>query len=199
MSRTGITVKTTYWTLARLFGMEPDSAISTASLPSATVKAKLLNCINQAYTEAYKANEWEDAWQDGSKTVTNGVIAWSDLADAARFAIWSADPRPVGSQAYAVKYVTSNEGVHIQNSIATVYAFWLPPPAVFTDAESTSDTIIPAIADAVVDLARAEYLRSTGQHQTAELYERKGTDKLEKAWCVEFQRVAARTWLRTQT
>lgn len=199
MSRTKVTVKAVYWDLARALGYEPDSAISTESVPDAVLKAALLRAINNAHDEAYNANEWEDAWMDGTLTVTNGVIAWSVIADAARFSLWSADPRPYGSSAYPLRYVSSNDGLHVRDNASSVFAFWLPPAVPFTDAESETDKIIPAIASAVVDMARAEYLRTSGQHETAARYEQTGLNRLEKAWAVEFQRVAARTWLRNQT
>jgi len=101
----------------------------------------------------------------------------------------------VNSVAYALQAVTSADGIQVQSELGTVFALWLPSVAVFTDAASTSLLVVASIAPAVVHLARAEYLRSTGQNQTSEYYEQKGKEKLEEIYAEEFQRVQ-RCWWR---
>lgn len=195
MSRTKASVKSVYWNLARGLGFEPDTAINSSGVSTA-VQAVLLRCINSAHEDAYEANEWEDAWTDGTLTPSSGTITYATVGDASRFTLWSEDPRTYNSSAYPIRCVTSNDGIHVQSDATTVFAFWLPKVAAFTNISSTDLVIIESIAAAVEDLARAEYLRSTGQPETAEIYEAKGRGKLEDRWAVEFQRVQRCHWLR---
>jgi hypothetical protein len=195
MSRTKVSVKTVVWDLARALGYEPDTSIDSNGI-SDILTSQLLRCINSAHEDAYNANEWEDAWQDGTLTPTSGVIPFSDISDAARFTLWSEDPRPVTSSAYPIRSTTSVDGIQVQASVSTVFGFWLPQVAAFTDATSTTPVILESIASAVVDLARAEYLQTSGQHETAGKYEAKGRAKLEDRWAVEFQRVSRAPWLK---
>ena len=196
MSRSTFTVKTVFWDLCRAIGEEPDPAINSTGI-AASLQAQLLRCINTAHEECYTANEWEDAWQDGTLTVTSNVIAYTDIDDAARFTLWSSDPRLPNSSAYPIPFTTSADGIVVQYpGTSSVFAFWLPVVDPFTDAESTTDTILAAIAPAVVDMARAEYLTTNGQHQTAMQLDQRARTRLEDRWAVEFQRVARKIWLR---
>jgi len=47
-----------------------------------------------------------------------------------------------------------------------------------------------------VDMARAEHLTTTGQHQTAMALDQRARTRLEDRWAIEFQRVARKIWLR---
>lgn len=196
MSRTLLSVKAVFWDLARACGQEPDTAINASGV-SAMLTAQLLRCLNTAYQEAYNSNEWEDAWADGTLTPTSGVLAYAAVGEARKFALWSEDPRAVNNVAYPVRAVTSADGIQVQSELGTVFGFWLPAVAVFTDAASESLLVVASIAPAVVHLARAEYLRSTGQNETSEYYEQKGKEKLEEIYAEEFQRVMRCWWRRS--
>ena len=196
MSRATVTVKSVFWDLCRAIGQEPDPAINSAGIP-AILKAQLLRAMNTAHEECYTANEWEDAWEDGTLTVTSNVIPYADIDDATRFTLWSSDPRVPNSSAYPIPFTTSADGIVVQYpGTSSVFAFWLPAIAAFTDAESTTDTILACIAPAVVDMARAEHLTTSGQHQTAMALDQRARTRLEDRWAVEFQRVARKIWLR---
>lgn len=195
MSRTKVSVKAAYWDLARTVNLEPDPAIYATGIP-AGLQAQLLRCLNAGHEEAYQSNEWEDAWEDGTLTVTSNIIANSAIGDASRYTLWSADPRPTGSSAYAIPHTTSSDGIYIQDSSASVFGFWLPAPTLFTDLTSTTPVILESIAPAVVDLAAAEYYRTTDQEEKAARREASGLSRLEKRWAVEFQRVARKFWIR---
>ncbi len=196
MSRATVTVKAVFWDLCRAIGEEADTSINSAGV-SAKLKAKLLRCMNTAHEECYNANEWEDAWMDGTLSVTSNVIAYSAVNDAARFTLWSSDPRVPNSSAYPIPFTTSADGIVVQYpGTSQVYAFWLPAVLPFTDAESETDTILQSIFPAVVDMARAEYLSTSGQHDTALKLDQRARSRLEDRWAVEFQRVARKIWLR---
>lgn len=196
MSRTKVSVKSVYWSLARACGLEPDTAIDANGV-SAIAKSKLLRALNTGYDDAYTANEWEDAWESGTLTPTAGVIAFSAIGNASRFTLWSGDPRTVNSSAYPIPFTTDADGITIQTSnVAAVFGFWLPKVAAFTDAESETLSIIDVLASATVDLARAEYLEASDQPQSAQHYRNKGTEKLEQQWQIEFQRVARNFYLK---
>lgn len=198
MSRPKVSVKSVIWDLARSCGEEPDTSINTSGLTAAQ-KAQFLRCVNTAYQFAYTLAEWEDAWADATVTPTSGVIAYSDIGNAARFTLWSADPRPQTSQAYPIRSITSADGIQVQSSAGSVFALYLPKVDAFTDADSTDLVILDSLAAATVLLARAEYLRTSGQYETAAFYEQRGRDALEQRWSIEFQRVARAWWLRPQT
>jgi hypothetical protein len=198
MSRVLLSLKDVFWSLCRATGREPDVTLNPGGV-SALEAAGLLRHFNEGYRTAYEANEWEEAWTPGTLAVgAGGLITYDQVGDAQRFMLFSADPRPEGACAYALKSNTSADGIYVQSTLTTVFGLWLPKCPVFTDVTSEALVVLPSIAPAAVDLAVAEYQFATGQPQTAALWHQRGMDKLEDQWAKEFQRVKRCWWLRNR-
>jgi hypothetical protein len=190
-------VKSVYYDLARALGFEPDVAIDSAGV-AVTDRSAMLWAINSAYEQAYTANEWEDAWADGTLTPSSGVIAFTDIGDGRRFTLWSEDPRPRTTAAYGITHRTSADGIEVVDDVATVFGLWLPKVARFTDAESEVDTILEVLAEPTVELAWGKMLSRQREFQAAAEHTERGLALLEDRAAIEAPRVAGYPWLQYQ-
>lgn len=128
--------------LARMSGLSPDAGQTDLGLEADRLADVLLDW-NQGYQDAYEwqNTNWEDAWTSDDLTPdADGLITYTQLQDAAQFALWSADPR-TDSRAVPLAYRTSDAGIHLVDWTAPVHAFWKPVCPVYSfqawNAETT--------------------------------------------------------------
>lgn len=127
MSRSAVTFQAAFDDLAAALDLAPADVSGAAVL-----QAALLSRFNAAYRAAYTRRAWEDAWQDASLTPTSRLLTYTQLADARRFEFWTADPRDPDSNAAAIGYVTSGDGVTLVTDDSPVFTFYLPAAPKFT-------------------------------------------------------------------
>lgn len=140
MSRAPANFQETFDALALAVNTTPAEVASNAEL-----RAGLLAVMNRAYKRGYGLRSWEDAWDGQSVTPVNGVIDFSELADARRFEIWSADPRVKHSRAYEKRFTTALDGVHLEGGGNTpVWVMSLPKEPKFTTTAYVSGTTYTA-------------------------------------------------------
>jgi len=119
-----------------------DFAMSDVSA-SAALQEKLVNRFNRAWKRCWEADIWEDALEGATITPTAGLIPFSTLENARRFALFSEDPLPYDSAAYAIEGKTATTGIQVQSDLGTVYALWIAKPTTYTWADVAAATAIP--------------------------------------------------------
>lgn len=107
---------------------------------SATLGAELLAVFNRAYQRGYNLRAWEDAWVPATVTPVNRLVDFSQIGDARRFEIWTADPRTPETQAREVRYSTTSGGALLMTDESTVFILSLPLPPKFTRAAYNAGT-----------------------------------------------------------
>ncbi len=128
MSRALANFQSTFDELADSLGLLPADVAANAALQS-----NLLNVFNRAYLKGWTKRVWEDAWSGQEVAPTGGtLIDFATLADARRFEVWTADPRPVGSVAIPVRYMTGSDGIQLMTRQTTVYVLSMPLMVKFT-------------------------------------------------------------------
>ncbi len=172
-------------------------SVAGASVVDAALKATLVRHLNAAYrkTWLFDGTEWEDSWEEGAVSVTDGFIDYADIDDAHVFVFWSADPRANTAAKY-IQTGTSKAGIWVGTDWNSgVYGFWRPVCPQW-DGSSTSQSIITALKDPTIAFAEAEYYRASGQHQTAAIRRKDAQDLCDELAGIEFSRVQGRWWLR---
>lgn len=159
-------------------------------------KPGLLRHFNAGYRAAwqFKGVAWEDSWDEGELTVTDGLIEFSAVNDAHVWNLWTLDPR-VDSRAVWVDATTAKAGIYVGTQHATVYGFWRPPCPQF-DGEDLEAPLIAILTDAVIAFAQAEYWRGASQYQTAGERRKDAMNLCDDLAAVEFPRLQRRWWLQ---
>lgn len=159
-------------------------------------KPGLLRHFNAGYRAAWQfaGVPWEDSWEEGTLTVTDGMISYGDVDDAHVFNFWSLDPR-VQRNACWVDATTAKAGIFVGTCHTQVFGFWRPPCPQF-DGEDLEAPLIAILNDATIAFAQAEYWRGASQYQTAGERRKDAKGLCDDLAAIEFQRLQTKWWLR---
>ncbi|WP_395741040.1 hypothetical protein [Prosthecobacter sp.] len=158
-------------------------------------KATLLRHFNAGYRAAWKYEgvPWEDSWEEGTLTVTDGMIDYGDIDDAHVFNLWTTDPRR--GPACWVDATTAKSGVFVGTNYPQVFGFWRPPCPQFTGTDPDAP-LIAILTDATLAFAQAEHWRGAGQYETGGARRKDAKDLCDELAAVEFTRLQSKWWLR---
>ncbi len=175
-----------------------DFVVSLGGVYETTVdpeRATLLRHFNAGYRAAwaYEGVPWEDSWDEGALTVTDGVIAYSEVDDAHVFNLWTADPR--SAAACWVDASTAKSGIFVGAGYTQVFGFWRPPCPQF-DGTDANAPVVAILADAAIAFAQAEHWRGAGQFETGGARRKDAKALCEELASVEFTRLQSKWWLR---
>lgn len=164
---------------------------------SADLQEKLVHRFNRAWKRCWEAEMWEDALEGATLTPTAGLIAFTALGNARRFALFSEDPLPYDSAAYAIEGKTTTAGVQVQSDLGTVYALWIAKPTTWAWADVAAATAIPEmLVEAAVEMTAGYHERDTGNIGKGDARIAAALQMLEELAGQEFQRVQRSTWRR---
>lgn len=135
MSRAPANFQETFNALAVAVNLTPAKVAANADQ-----RQKLLAVFNRAYQRGYGKRSWEDAWDGATVTPVNGLVDFSQLADARRFEIWSADPRVARNCAHEVGYTTTLQGAQLNCHASTVFVLSMPKCPQFTTTAWVNET-----------------------------------------------------------
>lgn len=188
MARVSARFEDVFSDLVRSLGFDPIT-ITDAE------RTALLRHFNAGYRAAwiFGGVAWEDSWDEGELTVTDGYVSYEDLDNAHTFALWTADPRRCGAS--YVEATTAKRGVFVGECHAVVYGFWRPPCPQFSGTDPDAD-VIAILADAAITFAQAEYWRAAGQYETGGQRRADAKELCDQLAGVEFPRLQSRWWLR---
>ena len=93
---------------------------------SAALQIELLSCFHRAYAKGYNERGWEDAWTGATITPNNRLVTFTQIGDARKFEIWTADPRQPEGEPRPVRYTTSANGATLLTDETSVYVLSLP-------------------------------------------------------------------------
>lgn len=158
-------------------------------------KAALLRHFNAGYRAAwiFDGVPWEDSWEEGELTVTDGVIAYDDIDDAHVFNLWTTDPRR--ATACWVDAATAKDGIWVGTQHAELWGFWRPACPQFDGSDPDAE-VVAVLADAAIAFAQAEHWRGAGQYQTGGERRRDAKELCDQLASVEFPRLQQKWWLR---
>lgn len=120
----------------------------------------------------WKEHQSNWAWPEtvdsnATVAVTDGLIALSDLGDGSGCSLWTADPRPWGNSAQPLECSLSEDGVHPETTLTSVFAFYRTTCPEITYAAgglyATPANIPKVCLRPVVRYANGWRLRSQGQ------------------------------------
>lgn len=191
MARTGTTFLSLFDEFTRAVVSTPGASVT------GTQRDNLLKHFNAAYRSAwnYEGTQWEDSWDEGAVAVTSGVVAYSAIADAHVFVLWSVDPRTDTSAQY-IAASTTKDGIFVGSTWnGGLFGFWRPVCPQW-DGADTGTTAITALKDATLAFAEAAYYRASGQHATAGARRKDAQVMCEELAAIEFPRVQSKWWLR---
>lgn len=199
MARATISVQSLFAEFCGLVGYELDATLNPDGVPAQT-QTQLLRCWNLAYRRVYDLYPWEDAWQEGTLTPTNGLLNYNDLGDAHIWNLYSADPRVQGATVSWIAGSTAAAGITVGTSFTTLFGFWKPvcPQFVLTDTSSSTAQVIKCLREPVLSYAEAAWMRQAGQYQTAASRENDGDAQADNLQDLEFPRLQTKWWLRRQ-
>ena len=184
---------------ARFDDVFKDFVVSLGGIYETTVdaeRAALLRHFNAGYRAAWKYEgvPWEDSWEEGVLTVTDGMIEYGDIANAHVFNFWTADPR-VNRNACWVDVTTAKAGIFVGTNHTQVFGFWRPPCPQF-DGTDLDAPLIAILTDPTVAFAQAEHWRGSGQYETGGARRKDAKDLCDELAAVEFTRLQSKWWLR---
>lgn len=182
-------MSTTYQTLV-------DDYVTTSSISA--IDALCIVNINQALRWCFAGDDSYFAWpqtiiHNASVTVTDGVIAWSDVASADWVSFWRSDPRlPISNVVPGIPYWSwgwnpsvlpvpvcwDGAQFNVQDtSVSTpVFAFYRIPTPQATLGGGYTAAILPFMRDPVVRYALGEYYSALGSMEREQRYNGKAVD-----------------------
>jgi hypothetical protein len=164
---------------------------------SSALQEKLVHRFNRAWKRCWEAELWEDALEGATLTPTSGLIPFTAVENARRFALFSEDPLPYGSAAYAIEGKTATTGIQVQSDLGTVYALWIAKPTTWAWTDVAATTAIPEmLVEAAVEMTAGYHQRDAGNIGTGEARTASALQMLEELASNEFQRVQRSTWRR---
>lgn len=164
---------------------------------SSALQEKLVNRFNRAWKRCWEAELWEDALQGAEITPTAGLIPFTDIGNARRFALFSEDPLPHDSAAYAIEGKTATTGIQVQSDLGTVYALWVAKPTTYAWANVAAQTAIPEmLVEAAVEMTAGIHERDSGNIGKGDARIEAALQMLQELAAIEFQRVQRSTWRR---
>jgi hypothetical protein len=164
---------------------------------SSALQEKLIHRFNRAWKRCWEAELWEDALEGATITPTAGLIPFSALENARRFALFSEDPLPHDSAAYAIEGKTATTGIQVQSNLGTVYALWIAKPTTWAWTDVAAATAIPEmLVEAAVEMTAGYHERDTGNIGKSDARTEAALQMLEELSSNEFQRVQRSTWRR---
>lgn len=175
-----------------VMSLDHDNAADLA----ATEKAALLRHFNAGYRAAwsYGGVPWEDSWEEGELSATEGVVDFADVDDAHVFNLWTKDPRK-DSAARWIKANTTKEGIWIGTGVSSLFGFWRPVCPQF-DGEDAEAEIIALLKDPTLGFAQYEYLRAAKQYESANIARKDAKLLCDELAEIEFSRLESKWWLK---
>jgi len=185
---------TTFDLVMKSLAVSCDYALADVTADS-TLQEKLMHRFNRAWKRCWEAELWEDALEGATLTPAAGLISFTAVENGRRFALFSEDPLPHDSAAYAVDFRTATTGIQVQSALGTVYALWVAKPTTWEWANVAAATPIPEmLVEAAVEMTAGYHNRDTGNIGTGEARIKAALQMLEELAANEFQRVQRSTW-----
>ncbi len=140
----------------------PDASIGTvvmSGVDSWRLSVALSNAARWAYYPNNNNVIWPEIVQTKTITLTDGAFDLSEVDYHTRFALWSTDPRPFGSQAYPITCTQSGLKFYPAAPVTSFFCLYLPQPPQFTSV-AYDNTLTYQINDVVYDATSGNCYRS---------------------------------------
>lgn len=133
----------------------------------ATAKRQVHAYINKANRLVLNAWKWPESWTTVQKAVVDGKIADLTQSDFINIGVYTADPRPLSSEAVSVPIRAIDQtGIWVESAEATVWVQYSPRPTTFTAADTTA-TLLWMLQDIISAFARSFWHTQEQEHQQA--------------------------------
>jgi hypothetical protein len=157
-----LTYKEMLWQAAGSLNLVPDASIG-ATVMSSVDSWRLSVALSNAARWAYYPNNnnviWPELVLSKTITLTSGAFNLSDVDYHTRFALWSGDPRPFGSQVYPITCSQSGSSFYPAAPVTSLFCLYLPQPPQFTSV-AYDNTLTYQINDVVYDATSGNCYRS---------------------------------------
>lgn len=124
--------------------------------------------ITKAYRYVYEEWAWEEAWETDEYPLVDGKVTGLAANDFNRIECWTADPRPVSTQAVQVRVRNIDaDGVWLNSTAASVWIRVAPHPPVFAYDANDSILMLRALEEPVALLALSFWFTAEQEHEQA--------------------------------